>query len=109
MVVAKRGKKFIKVSRRAYETLFKDKGYIVVHDDDETEIHTDGNDANVDEENPADAEKAEQEDLDAIPISEMTKDQLLEYAKQKGIDTSGARNVREARQIIQKATRESNM
>lgn len=106
MVVAKRGKKFIKVSRRAYETLFKDKGYIVVHDD-ETEAHTEAADV-VEQEIPEDAE-ADHEGVDTIPISEMTKDQLLEYAKRKGIDTSGARNVREARQIIQKAIRESNM
>lgn len=107
MVVAKRGKKFIKVSRRAYETLFKDKGYIVVHDDDETGAHVEA--AEVGEKEISEDEEADEKGLDTIPISEMTKDQLLEYAKQKGIDTSGARNVREARQIIQKAIRESNM
>lgn len=106
MVVAKRGKKFIKVSRRAYETLFRDKGYVVVQDD-ETGAHVEA--AEVGEKEIPEDEEADEKGLDTIPISEMTKDQLLEYAKQKGIDTSGARNVREARQIIQKAIRESNM
>ena len=39
----------------------------------------------------------------------MNKEQLMEYAKEHGIDTSKARNVREARQIIQKVIREKNM
>ena len=41
--------------------------------------------------------------------SEMSKEQLAEYAKEHNIDTSSARNVREARQIIQKAIREAKM
>ena len=40
---------------------------------------------------------------------EMFKKKMQEYAKEHGIDTSKARNVREARQIIQKVIREKNM
>ena len=39
----------------------------------------------------------------------MNKEQLAEYAKGHGIDTSNARNGREARQIIQKAIRAQNV
>ena len=48
-------------------------------------------------------------ETEETPISEMNKEQLMEYAKEHGIDTSKARNVREARQIIQKVIREKNM
>lgn len=104
MVVAQRGKRFIKVSRHAYETLFKNKGYRIVQDDEPEKVMTETEEF-VEEEQEEEKEK----EIDSIPISEMNKEQLAEYAKEHNIDTSAARNVREARQIIQKAIRESKM
>ena len=40
---------------------------------------------------------------------EVLPEYYAEYAKEHNIDTSSARNVREARQIIQKAIREAKM
>ena len=105
MVVAQRGKRFIKVSRHAYETLFKNKGYRIVQDDDEPEkVMTETEEPVQDGK-----EEGKEKEIETIPISEMNKEQLAEYAKEHNIDTSAARNVREARQIIQKAIRDSKM
>lgn len=101
MVIIKRGKSVYKVSRKTYESQFKEKGFEIV----EHETLEKDNDA---VEKKKEIEE-EQEELEKVPISEMTKEQLIEYAEKHNIDTSSAKNVREARQIIQKAVRESKM
>lgn len=107
MVVAVRGQHAIKVSRQAYETMFKKKGYRIVQDDDNLKDSIfDMKAERIEKESEGDTEV---EETETIPISEMNKEQLAEYAKEHNIDTSGARNVREARQIIQKAIREQKM
>lgn len=93
----------IKVSRHSYETLFKSKGYVIVGDNKKVEEPKE-----IVEDFEEVKEETEQE-IDTVPISEMNKEQLAEYAKKHGIDTSNARNVREARQIIQKAIRAQNV
>ena len=98
MVTAKRGQHTVKVSKRSYETLFRNKGYRIVEDEKD-----------MDAEQTVDYGEPEEQEVETIPISEMNKEQLAEYAKEHNIDTSGARNVREARQIIQKAIREAKM
>lgn len=103
MVIAKRGKSVIKVSKSAYEKLFKGKGYRVIHEDGEVK------EAEQKQEVKEEREEQTQKEIETIPISEMNKEQLAEYAKEHNIDTSSARNVREARQIIQKAKREAEM
>lgn len=105
MVVAQRGQRFTKVSRHAYETLFKNKGYRIVQDDDEPKKVMTETEEPVEE----GQEEGKEKEIETIPISEMNKEQLAEYAKEHNIDTSAARNVREARQIIQKAIRDSKM
>lgn len=102
MVTARKGDSIIKVSKRSFETMFKDKGYVIVLDEATEKVETAIAEPIVEEE----VVKTETEET---PISEMNKEQLMEYAKEHGIDTSKARNVREARQIIQKAIREKNM
>lgn len=103
MVIIKRGKSVYKVSRKTYESQFKEKGFeIIEHETSEKE------DDVMEEQKKQETEK-EQEELEKIPISEMNKEQLIEYAEKHNIDTSSAKNVREARQIIQKAVRESKM
>ena len=98
MVKIMKGEHTVKVSRRSYETMFKQNGYVIV---DEAEQNID--DFETDE------ETVEDDSVDTIPISEMNKEQLAEYATKHNIDTSKAKNVREARQIIQKAIQQSKM
>lgn len=98
MVNIMKGEHTVKVSRQSYETMFKQNGYVIV---DETEQNTD--DFETEE------ETVEDDSVDTIPISEMNKEQLAEYATKHNIDTSKAKNVREARQIIQKAIQQSKM
>lgn len=102
MVTARKGDSIIKVSKRSFETMFKDKGYAIVSDKAKEKVE------NVIEE-PIVEEEVVKTETEETPISEMNKEQLMEYAKEHGIDTSKARNVREARQIIQKVIREKNM
>lgn len=98
MVNIMKGEHTVKVSRNSYETMFKKNGYVII---DETEQNID---------DIVEDEQMEEEDLvDTIPISEMNKEQLMEYAEKHNIDTSKAKNVREARQIIQKAIQQSKM
>lgn len=98
MVNIMKGEHTVKVSRNSYETMFKKNGYVIV---DETKQNID--DFETEEEN------VEDDSVDTIPISEMNKEQLAEYATKHNIDTSKAKNVREARQIIQKAIQQSKM
>lgn len=98
MVKIMKGEHTVKVSRSSYETMFKQNGYVIV---DETEQNID--DFETEE------ETVEDDSVDTIPISEMNKEQLAEYATKHNIDTSKAKNVREARQIIQKAIQQSKM
>lgn len=102
MITARKGDNIIKVSKHSFETMFKDKGYVVVSNEAKEKVETAIAEPIVEEE----VVKTETEET---PISEMNKEQLMEYAKEHGIDTSKARNVREARQIIQKVIREKNM
>ena len=103
MVTARRGQHTVKVSKHSYETLFRNKGYRIVEDKKGAVI------LDTDEEQIVDYEESEEQEVETVPISEMNKEQLAEYAKEHNIDTSSARNVREARQIIQKAIREAKM
>ena len=98
MVKIMKGEHTVKVSRQSYETMFKKNGYVIV---DETEQNIDDIEA--------EEETVEDDSVDTIPISEMNKEQLAEYATKHNIDTSKAKNVREARQIIQKAIQQSKM
>lgn len=98
MVNIMKGEHTVKVSRNSYETMFKKNGYVIV---DETEQNID--------DIVEDEQIEENDSVDTIPISEMNKEQLAEYATKHNIDTSKAKNVREARQIIQKAIQQSKM
>ena len=91
----------LRVTQRQYEKMYKKLGYKILGEDiqqkeEQEEIET--------KESLTDSE-----DIESIPISEMSKQQLQEYAKKHKIDTRNARNVTEARKIIQRAVREANM
>lgn len=100
MVKARRGQHEVVVSKNAFESMFKHKGYRIVEEQK----------SNMEEKFEKQEEQMEEEnEVETIPVSEMNKEQLLEFAKEHNIDTSRAKSVREARQIIQKTIRESNM
>lgn len=107
MLTIKKGDITTKVSRQSYEKIFKRKGYKVIGDDaPKTEA------AQKNEQEPeaeAVTETEQPVDVDEIPVSEMSKEQLAEFATKHGIDTSSARNVREARQAVQKWIRDNKV
>ena len=120
MVTARKGDSIIKVSKRSFETMFKDKGYAIVSDEAKEKVENVKVENVIEEpiveekvenviEEPIVEEEVVKTETEETPISEMNKEQLMEYAKEHDIDTSKARNVREARQIIQKFIREKNM
>lgn len=107
MLTIKKGDIVTKVSRQSYEKIFKRKGYKVIGGDAPKAETTQKSK----QEPEAEAvTKTEQHvDVDEIPVSEMTKEQLAEFATKHGIDTSAARNVREARQAVQKWIRDNKV
>ncbi len=98
-----RGSRITKVSRSQYENIYKKLGYRIIEEYN-SELTNEEN-----EEPEEETENEAEEDIESIPISEMTKEQLAAYALKHNIDTKGARNVSEARRIIQRANRESKM
>lgn len=92
-----------KVSKNAYERMFKPKGYRLVNGFDEEVKPED--DTIIDVE----ADEMEEPEHEEVPISQMNKTQLMKFAREHDIDTHGAKNVAEAREMIQKAMRERNM
>ena len=99
MVTITNGRHTTQVTKSVYKNVFKKIGYAIV---EEAEKSTDEHVGSVEE-------QIDNVEVDKIPVSEMNKEQLVEYARNHNIDTSSAKNVREARQMIQKAIRESKM
>lgn len=91
MIEARKGNKTIRVTKAAYNSMFKDKGYIIVGEQRTEEEHI------------------EEVETSEVPISEMNKEQLAQFAKEHNIDTSRARNVGDARRIVQKFVRDSKV
>lgn len=94
------GKSTIKVSMNQYEKTYKKKGYVIV--EEETKVVEETKELE-------ELEETNEVDVDSIPISDMNKEQLMLYAKKHNINTKGAKNVTEARKMIQKAVRDSKM
>lgn len=106
-VKARKGNKTIKVSKKAFEAMFRDRGYSLIEEPEQSIEHTQPIMQDDDFEEPEEVEETEQEfDVEEVPISQMSKKQLMEYAKKHNIDTSGAEKVEEARAIIRKAVKE---
>lgn len=105
LVTIIKGNNIHRVSTKQYENIFKKLGYVIVgQDKPEMEDTVEETEAKEEQE-----EIVTEEDADTVPISEMSKAQLMQFAKAHNIDTRGARNVTEARKIIQKAVREAKM
>ena len=105
MVTIIKGNNVHRVSTKQYENIFKKLGYAVVGQDSMEQKDT-VEETEVKEEQE---EIVTEEDADTVPISEMSKAQLMQFARAHNIDTRGARNVTEARKIIQKAVREARL
>lgn len=100
-VKARRGDHVVKVSRKSYETMYKNHGYVLEGQNRKPQKEEKKQEVVEEVETAAEVEET--------PISDMTKEQLAEFAKAHNIDTSAARNVGEARKIVQKAIREAKM
>lgn len=111
MVKAKKGKNIIKVSKKSYERMFKDKGYILI--DEHAENVPDEYESNEEPIYTPEKDEHEEEEtevnVDEIPISEMNSKELREFAIKHNIDTKSARSVKDARKIVQEAVKEMNM
>lgn len=97
------GHEIRKVSKNAYERMFKPKGYRLADGFDEEVKPEDDKIIDVE------ADEMEEPEHEEVPISQMNKTQLMKFAREHDIDTHGAKNVAEAREMIQKAMRERNM
>lgn len=101
MVIAKRAGRTVKVSRQAYEAFYRKAGYKVVQDEETNKVKK-----QQDKEENMDVVE---EEYETTPISDMSKEQLMEYARHNNIDTSGAKNVSEARRIIKDEVKRRRM
>ena len=95
----------LKVSMKQYENKYKRLGYMIVGGSMKTE-EVEEPEQEVVEQNIIEGES---DDIDSIPISEMNKEQLMRFAKEHNINTKSAKNVAEARRIIQRAVKEAKM
>ena len=114
MVKAKKGKNIIKVSKKSYERMFRDKGYVLIDENaenvpDEYESNEEPIYTSEHEEHEEHEEEETEVNIDEIPISEMNSKQLREFAIKHNIDTKSARSVKDARKIVQEAVKEMNM
>ena len=102
-VTVERLGKRTRIPKKTYEKKFKKLGYKLVSEDKAEMEETK-------DEVTEDVDETEQNDeLETTPISEMNKEQLVAFAKKHNIDTRSAKNVTEARKIIQKHIRDSKM
>ena len=120
MVTIERAGLRTRVSYGAYEKIFKKKGYRVISKDEPKKT-------NVNETSETDEESTDEGtgtgtgtgtetesesdmlDIETIPISDMTKEQLIEFARKYDISLAGTRNPREAKAVIRKVLQERKM
>lgn len=101
-VKAKRGTSEIMVSQQAYDKIFRKRGYRLLNGAEKVNTKQE-------EQKEETGEPEELEDIDTIPVSDMDKEQLKRFAEKHGIDTTGAKNVSEARRKVQRAMKERQM
>lgn len=95
----------LKVTMKQYENKYKRLGYMIVCGSMKTE-EVEEPEHEVVEQNIIEEDS---EDIESIPISEMNKEQLMRFAKVHNINTKSAKNVAEARRIIQRAVKEAKL
>lgn len=95
----------LKVTMKQYENKYKRLGYMIVGGSMKTEEVEEQEHEVVEQ----DIIEEDSEDIESIPISEMNKEQLMRFAKVHNINTKSAKNVAEARRIIQRAVKEAKL
>ena len=95
----------LKVTMKQYENKYKRLGYMIVGSSMKTE-EVEEPEHEVVEQNIIEEDS---EDIESMPISEMNKEQLMRFAKVHNINTKSAKNVAEARRIIQRAVKEAKL
>lgn len=95
----------LKVTMKQYENKYKRLGYVIACGRMNTE-EVEEPEHEVVEQNIIEEDS---EDIESIPISEMNKEQLMRFAKVHNINTKSAKNVAEARRIIQRAVKEAKL
>lgn len=95
----------LKVTMKQYENKYKRLGYMIVDGSMKTEEVEEPEHEVVEQ----DIIEEDSEDIESIPISEMNKEQLMRFAKVHNINTKSAKNVAEARRIIQRAVKEAKL
>lgn len=95
----------LKVTMKQYENKYKRLGYVIVGGSMKTE-EVEEPEREVVEQSIVEEDS---EDIESIPISEMNKEQLMRFAKVHNINTKSAKNVAEARRIIQRAVKEAKL
>lgn len=95
----------LKVTMKQYENKYKRLGYMIVGGSMKTE-EVEEPEREVVEQSIVEEDS---EDIESIPISEMNKEQLMRFAKVHNINTKSAKNVAEARRIIQRAVKEAKL
>ena len=102
----------LKVTMKQYENKYKRLGYMIVGGSMKTEEVEEPEKEVVEQEKEVveqDIIEEDSEDIESIPISEMNKEQLMRFAKVHNINTKSAKNVAEARRIIQRAVKEAKL
>ena len=95
MIKIKRGTHELEVTKGAFKSIFAPAGYIVVEQPAKAlETPEGGEEPELEE---------EQQDLSEKPLSEMSFNELKEYAEQLGIQTSGMRTHQQLKRAIQAA------
>lgn len=112
MVKISNGKEVRHVTKGAYKTIYESKGYRIISDESSNKMSkpvekfakdlAEVNDA------PTSDENKWVEDLLEKPISQWSKEETATFAKEKGIDTSNAHKLSEAKDIIKKWLDEQN-
>lgn len=117
MVEISNGKTCRKVTLGAYNTVYKDKGFYIVsgkkRKEESKAIPFDPVSAEVMESLPTnEAEPIEEPEwvteLLEKPISQWSKEEVTNFVKEKGIDTSSAHKLSEVKDIIKKWLEEQN-
>lgn len=125
MLTITNGVDTLQVTKGAYKVLYKHQGFCILgeelisgqlsdkasempYNDDDAEAVTYPDEAEhvkSDTENPAESAhyEDEEEDLSEIPLTEMTKTQLIKYAEQLDIDFDGTETRKDLRIAIRKA------
>ena len=113
MVKISNGKEVRHVTKGAYKTIYESKGYRIISDESSNKMSKPVEKVakGLAEEvidAPISGEKEWVEELLEKPISQWSKEETATFAKEKGIDTSNAHKLSEAKDIIKKWLDEQN-